>query len=173
MRASRRMALVLALGAVLVAAGCGGGGDEEQPATGESAATTVALRQAEGQGEVLVDDAGRALYVSEQEHDGKVRCVDACAQTWLPLEAPASGDPTGPQQVADALSVVKRPDGSRQVALDGAPLYLFADDHGPGEVTGDGLSDDFGGETFTWHVASPSGGGGDGGSPAPAGGYGY
>jgi predicted lipoprotein with Yx(FWY)xxD motif len=54
------------------------------------------------------------------------------------------------------LGTVKRPDGSEQVTFDGDPLYKFTEE-GPGEVTGDGLVDSFGGQRFTWHVASPAG----------------
>jgi predicted lipoprotein with Yx(FWY)xxD motif len=105
-------------------------------------------------GEVLVDADGAALYTADQEADGKVRCTASCAKTWLPLTV--SGD----AELADAdvpgtLATVKRPDGSDQATFDSAPLYTFADD-GPGQVTGDGLSDSFGGETFSWSVASVS-----------------
>jgi predicted lipoprotein with Yx(FWY)xxD motif len=110
-------------------------------------------------GDVLVDAEGAALYTSDQEADGKVRCTASCAKTWLPLTV--SGD----AELADAdvpgtLATVKRPDGADQVTFDGAPLYTFADDGGPGRVTGDGLSDSFGGETFSWNVASVSDGAG-------------
>jgi hypothetical protein len=54
------------------------------------------------------------------------------------------------------VATVDRPDGSQQVTLDGAPLYTFTQE-GPGEVTGDGASDSFGGEDFTWHAVTPSG----------------
>ena len=43
------------------------------------------------------------------------------------------------------------------MTFDGRRLYRFADDPGPGEVTGDGFADTFDGTLFTWHVASPSG----------------
>ncbi len=49
-----------------------------------------------------------------------------------------------------------------QVTYSGRPLYSFTQE-GPGEVTGDGFQDAFGGQQFTWHVVSVGGGGG---SPA-------
>jgi Secreted repeat of unknown function len=49
---------------------------------------------------------------------------------------------------------VRRDDtGDRQLTLDGAPLYTFTLDKAPGEVTGDDLTDSFGGVEFTWHAA--------------------
>ena len=98
---------------------------------------------------VLVDSEGAALYTSEEEADGKVRCTDACAEIWLPLTA---SKPTAASGVTGRLGVVERPDGARQVTYDGKPVYRFADDGGPGDVTGDGLSDSFDGQRFTWHV---------------------
>ncbi len=52
---------------------------------------------------------------------------------------------------------MKRPDGAEQVTLDGAPLYAFAEDS-PGQVTGDGVQDSFGGKAFTWHVIAAGAG---------------
>jgi predicted lipoprotein with Yx(FWY)xxD motif len=64
--------------------------------------------------------------------------------------------------------VAERPDGTRQVTLDGRRLYTFVQDE-PGEVTGDGFSDAFDGQQFTWHVVSvgsaPSQGGGTSDGP--------
>ncbi len=48
------------------------------------------------------------------------------------------------------------------MTLDGAPLYTFAEDSGPGTATGDGVSDQFDGQSFTWHAVTV------GGSPAPS-----
>src|SRR5207247_8176196 len=48
-----------------------------------------------------------------------------------------------------------RPDGKTQVTFDGKPLYRFAEDNSPKSVSGHGVSDNFGGKSFTWHVASP------------------
>ena len=55
--------------------------------------------------------------------------------------------------VQGKLSVVDRPDGTSQVTFNGMPLYSFVQDS-PGQVTGDGVSDSFGGTDFTWTVAS-------------------
>ncbi len=49
------------------------------------------------------------------------------------------------------LGVITRPDGTKQVTAEGKPLYTFAEDSA-GEVTGDGVSDEFGEQYFTWHV---------------------
>ena len=101
----------------------------------------------------LVDTNGDALYTPSQEADGVIQCTGSCEQIWKPLapeSAPAAADVTG------KLGTVKRPDGTEQVTLDGAPLYTFAEDS-PGQATGDGVSDSFGGKDFTWHVVTADG----------------
>jgi predicted lipoprotein with Yx(FWY)xxD motif len=150
---------LLALLAALALAACGGGnGDDNET-------STVSLDN-----DVLVDSAGAPLYTSDQEKSGKVACTGGCASIWLPLEAPGSGDPTAGDGVSGELGVVKRPDGSRQVTLDGRPLYRFAEDANDGKATGDDLTDSFDGRQFTWQVegtgASESGGGSSGGGGA-------
>jgi predicted lipoprotein with Yx(FWY)xxD motif len=144
-------AAALASAALLLGA-CGG---DDNGSSSSDTAETVSVESIDG-ADVLVDSRGAALYTSEQEEDGRVRCVKSCASVWLPLDAP-SGQLSAADDVRGELGVVERPDGTRQVTLDGTPVYRFADDGGPGEVTGDGLSDDFDGEQFTWHVLSAGG----------------
>jgi len=94
-----------------------------------------------------------------------VICKGGCTLIWLPLKAP-SGNPTAGDGVSGKLGVVKRPDGSRQVTLDGRPLYRFAEDGSDGKATGDGVADSFGGQKFTWNAegtAKSSSGNGTGG----------
>jgi predicted lipoprotein with Yx(FWY)xxD motif len=145
----------LALATALVLAACGGG-DDTGNAQANAADATVSVASIGGD-DVLVDSKGAALYTSDQEKEGAVRCTGGCASIWLPLAAPGSGQPTAATDVAGKLGVVKRPDGKRQVTLDGRPLYRFAQDGGPGKVSGDGASDSFGGKRFTWHVERSGG----------------
>jgi predicted lipoprotein with Yx(FWY)xxD motif len=142
-----------ALAALAIALGACGGDDEQPAATSDGQPTTVSVDDIDGVGSVLVDQSGAALYVSEQEADGKVRCTGECLGFWIPLEAPA-GEPTAGDAVTGDLGTVERLDGSRQVTHDGVPLYRFSEDKEPGQVTGDGLSDEFDGETFTWHAVA-------------------
>ena len=151
------IALVAALVLALVLAACGGsgGGDSPSAAAGPAPAS-VSVEPIDGVGDVLVDADGAALYTADQEMDGTVRCTDSCADTWLPLTLPSGGEPSGPDELE--LGVTERPGGERQVSFEGQPLYSFADDGGPGVVTGDGLSDTFDGELFSWQVATTDGG---------------
>jgi len=94
-----------------------------------------------------------------------VMCTGGCLSIWLPLKAP-SGNPTAGDDVSGELGVVKRPDGSRQVTLEGRPLYRFAEDGSDGKATGDNVTDSFDGQKFTWHAegtAKSSSGNGNGG----------
>jgi predicted lipoprotein with Yx(FWY)xxD motif len=155
----------LVLGAFLTG-GCGGGDTEESA----SSDATVSVASVDGVGDVLVDAEGAALYASEQESDGTVRCIDSCAAIWLPLAV--EGAPTADDELEADLGVVQREDGTRQVSFDGRPLYRFIEDTGEGVVTGNGLADDFGGEEFTWHTVTPEGvSTSDANSEEPDGGY--
>jgi predicted lipoprotein with Yx(FWY)xxD motif len=169
-RSRSRAACGAALAALALAVGACGGDDEQPAAASDGKPATVSVDEVDGVGPVLVDQEGAALYVSEQESDGKVRCTDACLGFWIPLEAPSGGTTAG-DDVSGELGTVERPDGTSQVTYDGAPLYRFSEDRQPGQVTGDGLSDEFDGETFTWHVVTSDGsssGGSEGGRS-----YGY
>lgn len=147
-----RMKIILtstALIAALALAACGGSGGG--PATaGTSGPDTVSLDNIDG-ANVLVSSEGAALYLSDQEKDGMVRCTGGCASDWVPLTT--SGRPKAASDVSGTLGIVKRPGGERQLTLDGRPLYRFAQDP-PGKATGDGFSDSFGGQRFTWHLVS-------------------
>jgi predicted lipoprotein with Yx(FWY)xxD motif len=134
----RRALAALIIGIALV--GCG---DDDGDSGGERA-TTVALDEG-----VLVDSHGAALYTSNMEVNGDVFCTGSCTEVWLPLTA---RHPTATSDVEGDLGVLTRPDGSRQVTYDGKPVYRFAEDGGPGDVTGDGVTDSFDGQEFTWNV---------------------
>jgi predicted lipoprotein with Yx(FWY)xxD motif len=107
-----------------------------------------------GIGTILVDSRGMALYTPDQEADGSVHCVGACLSYWIPL-APGTSTPSSPAG-GPTLSVITRPDGTKQVTTGGRPLYTFSLDSA-GKVTGDGMSDDFGGQHFTWHAVRSDG----------------
>jgi predicted lipoprotein with Yx(FWY)xxD motif len=144
-------AAVLAVAAVLAA--CGGSDNDSATAapTGGSD-ETVSVQDIGDSGVVLVDSAGRALYTSDQEADGRVLCTEGCTSFWEPLTV--SGDaPRASNSVPGRLAVVDRPDGDQQVTYDGMPLYTFTEE-GPGEVTGDGFVDAFDGREFTWNVVA-------------------
>jgi predicted lipoprotein with Yx(FWY)xxD motif len=123
-------------------------------------------------GDVLVDARGDALYSADQEAGGKIRCTGTCTTIWLPLTVAHGATPTAGNGVsASKLGVVSRPDGKQQVTWNGRPLYRFAQDGGPGKVTGNGAMDSFGGTSFSWHVAAMSGSATT--TTTPKSGYGY
>ena len=82
-------------------------------------------------------DPARPLYTYAKDTPGKSNCVDACATAWPPLLV-KSGKPI------NKWTVVTRPDGAKQWAFDGKPVYTFARDT-EGRATGDGVGD-------AWHL---------------------
>ncbi len=95
-------------------------------------------------GGVLAGSNGMTLYIFDKDTagSGKSVCNDACATNWPPLFAmdgdAASGD----------YSIIIRDDGKKQWALKGKPLYYWAKDQKPGDMTGDGVNN-------IWHVVKP------------------
>jgi predicted lipoprotein with Yx(FWY)xxD motif len=156
---------ILISGVAIIAAilaGCGSTSGHGKSAAGRSVTDTVSLASVSGVGKVLVDSKGFALYSPAQEKSGAIRCTGSCASIWVPLTVKGS-----PQGSGLNLGTVMRPDGKTQVTFDGKPLYRFAEDNSPKSVSGNGVSDNFGGKSFTWHVASP------GKTTASTGGGGY
>jgi predicted lipoprotein with Yx(FWY)xxD motif len=175
----RLLAPALIALAALTLAACGSDDSTSTPAAatanGTGAASSPAaiakVVQVAGVGSALADASGQVLYMSDEEAaDPNVSCSGACEAFWKPLTA-GSADPAASSDVGD-LGVVQRPDGTSQVTYRGHRLYTFTQD-APGQATGDGFSDTFDGQRFTWHVVvvdQPSTGasGGSGGdAPAP------
>jgi predicted lipoprotein with Yx(FWY)xxD motif len=143
----------LLFAAAIFFAACGGSDDGGEssgtPSSSRDAATTVATKRIDGKS-VLVDADGNALYTSEQEAGGTVQCTTAaCLEFWEPLTI-NGGQPSG-TVAGGALGVLTRPDGATQVTFNGDPVYRFTEDQS-GSVNGDGLTDAFDGQEFTWHV---------------------
>ncbi len=87
---------------------------------------------------ILVNRSGLTLYSLSAERHGRFICTSsACVALWKPLVVGKGVKPTG----VSGLTVVKRPDGRRQVAFRGAPLYRFVQDTKPGDVKGNGFKD--------------------------------
>jgi predicted lipoprotein with Yx(FWY)xxD motif len=153
----KRLLIAGAAVAVLLAlAACGGSGSG-----GGNASDTVSAETLGNSGRVLVDSGGKALYTAQQESGTGVLCTGGCLSFWTPLTI-HSGNPTA-SSVTGMLGVAERPDGTRQVTFNGKRLYTFAEDS-PGQVTGNGLTDTFGGQPFTWQVVSLGGTSNEGGS---------
>ena len=197
---NRRRAPLLTLAAVaLVAIGvaaCGGSNNSSDSASAAANTTaggsdTVSTKSISGVGTVLVDSQGQALYTNNQDSGMNVACTGSCTAIWVPLMAPSSGQPTSSDQAVQAKLGMVKSNGSSQVTFGGKPLYSFVQDS-PGQVTGNGFTDNFGGTSFTWTVASTgqasssangtntssgssSGGayGSGGSSTGSSGGYGY
>jgi len=172
------------LAVALAACGSSGGSSSTTASTAAnttaSSSNTVSTKSVSGTGTVLVDSKGDTLYTNNQDTSSKIACTGQCTSFWIPLKAPSGGQPTSSDSAVQAkLGVLQG-----QVTFGGKPLYTFVQDTSPGQVTGNGFMDSFGGTNFTWTVATPSGSAASGGSSAAttttssssggsSGGYGY
>jgi predicted lipoprotein with Yx(FWY)xxD motif len=148
----------LAAVALLAAACAGGGGYASSPygagqttTSGAPSAAVVGLR-ASALGQTLVDGQGNTLYLFAADTAGKSTCSGACASVWPPYLG--TGIPrAGTGVAAGMLSTITRGDGGTQVTYGGHPLYRYAGDAKPGDVTGQAL-DQYGGK---WYVLGANG----------------
>jgi len=70
-------------------------------------------------GRLLVTAKGYSVYSSDHDAPGKSNCDAACAETWLPVLAPAFAQPDG------QWSLVERSAGVKQWAFQDRPLYTY------------------------------------------------
>ena len=120
------------LASALVVAGLSGAAFAADPAmTGDTA-----------KGKVLTDHKGMTLYTFAKDAGEKSACNGPCATNWPPLAAAADAKAMGD------WTVITRDDGAKQWAYKGKPLYAWAKDTKPGDVTGDGFNG-------VWAIAKP------------------
>jgi predicted lipoprotein with Yx(FWY)xxD motif len=105
--------------------------------------TPLVSAQTTESGGLLRDAAGKTLYTFDKDSAGESRCFDGCAAAWPPFMSGESAKASG------RLSLLARKGGGRQWAIDGKPLYYFAGDAKPGDMTGDGSGG-------VWHVVRPA-----------------
>ena len=91
-------------------------------------------------GQVLANSTGMTLYTYTKDKPGISSCTGPCASVWPPLKV--TGTPTyGPGLSASTFTTITRADGTKQLAANGKPLYLFSGDTAPGQTTGQGQGD--------------------------------
>lgn len=100
----------------------------------------------------LVDGAGRAVYMLEGTRGTPAeRCSGECLRIWPPLHVnarPVAGSGVDPAR----LSTI-RAHGHNHVYYSGWTLFYYHRDRGPGDTTGQHVTDRWG----TWHLLAPSG----------------
>ncbi len=110
-----------------------------------SAGATVASAQPVVREGRLVTPAGLALYTFANDVPGSGRsvCLAPCSNIFPPYLVEAGAAATG------ELSIIERPDGTKQWAHKGRPLYRWFDDREPADRGGDGMN------RGVWQLAAP------------------
>ena len=114
------------------------------PTTAAPAAGVDTLKAATSStlGTYLTDGKGVTLYVYKLDHDGNPptsTCTGGCASIWPPFVVPAGAHVAAGAGVSGKITTFTRSDGKTQVAYNGAPLYYYAGDNGPGQTNGQGI----------------------------------
>ncbi len=91
-------------------------------------------------GKILANAKGMTLYTFDKDAMGKSNCDEACLKKWPAFHAAAKAKAEG------EWTLVKAADGKEMWAYEGKPLYTFAGDKKPGDMTGDGVGG-------VWHIA--------------------
>jgi D-xylose transport system substrate-binding protein len=121
-----------------------------QPTSG-AASATIELGQSKQFGSILTDSSkGMTLYLFTKDKPGESACTDACAQIWPPLTIAQGAAPVAGTGLTAKLGTIQRADGTMQVTYNDHPLYFYAKDTKPGDVTGQGLND-------AWYVVDAAG----------------
>ncbi|MEJ2870611.1 hypothetical protein WCD74_22790 [Actinomycetospora sp. OC33-EN08] len=88
-------------------------------------------------------------YTKDSNKPAAATCTGTCAEQWPPVLA-SDGDPWLKGIDASRVGTVDRPDGTKQLTLNGWPLYRYGQDTGPGETAGNGVGG-------SWKAVGPDG----------------
>ncbi|VXC26786.1 conserved exported hypothetical protein [Arthrobacter sp. 9AX] len=159
---------ILALTAALT--GCAGGGGTTPAATSpaatgsspaasaspsapstSTASAAVDLKTASSSaGNIVVDGKGMSVYffTKDVKDSGTSACTGGCLAAWPPLLTTAAQPKA--EGISGTLGTITTPEGTKQVTLNGLPLYYYAKDTKPGDITGQGVNS-------VWYLADPAG----------------
>ncbi|MBD0691358.1 hypothetical protein [Streptomyces sp. CBMA123] len=165
-----RRAVVLAasgLAAAALVAGCGSSGSGSSgsgssgagtssppsPPSGSGAPAAVTLQTAHDPrlGAIVTDGAGFTLYRFDQDQSNPSDsyCNGNCATLWPPEHA--DGDVTVKGIDSKLVGSFTRDDGTKQVTVNGWPVYRYSPDAKPGDTKGEGVAG-------SWFAVTPTGG---------------
>ncbi len=80
----------------------------------------------------IMNEKHMSLYFYSKDANGVSKCNGACAKAWPPALMPAG------TQMPESYSLIKRDDGTMQIAFKGRPMYLYIKDRKIGDIKGDG-----------------------------------
>ncbi len=134
-----RRGLLLAV-LMLVAGACSLSDTDTAPLP-EIMLTTTSL------GPTLTDADGKTLYIYAADANGTSHCGATCSGTWSAyyIEKPLVVSPLLPTD----FTTMGRPDGTKQTAYKGWPLYTYKYDTKAGDVLGENIDN-------AWFVAKPT-----------------
>jgi predicted lipoprotein with Yx(FWY)xxD motif len=85
----------------------------------------------------LTDNKGMALYYYTKDTDGQSACYGGCAAAWPIFYTQTVTVPANLK--AGDFGTITRTDGTKQSTYLGWPLYYWAKDKNPGDMTGEGV----------------------------------
>ena len=102
-------------------------------------------------GKMVVTGRGMTVYVylPDQSQPSRTMCTGDCANDWPPVLLTGRTSKVSGVD-GSRVGILVRPDGSRQLTLNGYPLYGFAADLRPGDIRGESVGE-------TWFAIDPSG----------------
>jgi predicted lipoprotein with Yx(FWY)xxD motif len=109
------------------------------PASSGAATAVVVNMTTSTLGPVLTGPNGLTLYTRTGDTATTSSCTGQCATNWPPLTVATGASATGGTGVSGTFATLTRADGTIQVTYNGLPLYGWAKDTKPGDVTGQGV----------------------------------
>jgi predicted lipoprotein with Yx(FWY)xxD motif len=113
----------------------------------------VTTRKVGKLGVILVNGAGRTLYMFVPDKQKRVACKGTCAVIWPYLKVKAGQKPTAGGAAKKSLLGTYKIAAGRVVSYNRWPLYTYIQDKKPGQTRGQGLDLNGG----LWYVLSASG----------------
>ncbi len=146
------VASAVALVAVASLSACGDMADGAQgPQHGEPGHKMLQVGTINGVGTVVTDADGKTLYRFDKDlsQPPTSNCDGECATSWPPMLAGVATPMLKGIQDTQ-VGTATRKDGTKQITLNGWPLYEYAGDKAAGDMNGQGANG-------TWFAVAPDG----------------